>query len=98
MISFDKYLEKHLRDPKFNEYYEEEKELLSVAFKLSKERKKHGLTQTAAARNARLTQQQYSRLENGENCNIITYLKACRAAGLTLEARPAPRRKIAAVG
>jgi HTH-type transcriptional regulator/antitoxin HipB len=88
MISFDKYLNEQLKEPKFREYYEEEKELLQLAFKLNEERIKQGKSQGEAANSAHLTQQQFSRVENGENCNIITYLKACRAVGLKIVTTP----------
>jgi HTH-type transcriptional regulator / antitoxin HipB len=88
MMLFDKYLNEQLKDPKFREYYEEEKELLQLAYKLNEERIKQGKSQGEAANGAHLTQQQFSRVENGENCNIITYLKACRAVGLKVVATP----------
>ncbi len=84
MTSFDKYLKEQLKDLKFKEY----KELLELAFRLNEERKKRGGTQTYVAKKAHLTQQQYSRFENGENCNIMTYLKASRAIGYRLSLEP----------
>ena len=88
MVSFDKYLKEQKKDPKFNEYYEEERELLEMAYRLNEERKKQGMSQSDVAKEAHLTQQQFSRVENGDNCNIMTYLKACHAVGLKMELQP----------
>ncbi len=88
MVSFDKYLKEQLKDPKLKEFYEEERELLEMAYRLNEERKKQGKSQGEVAKEARLTQQQFSRVVNGDNCNIMTYLKACHAVGLRMELRP----------
>ncbi len=93
MTSFDKYLKEQLKYPKFKEYHEEEKELLELAYRLNEEREKRGETQTDVAKKAHLTQQQYSRLEKGENCNIMTYLKASRAIGYRLSLEPIKRNR-----
>lgn len=87
MVSFKKYLKEQLNDPTIKEVFEEERELLEMAYRLNEERKKQGISQRRAAKEAHLTQQQFSRVENGENCNIITYLKACHAVGLKMELR-----------
>jgi HTH-type transcriptional regulator/antitoxin HipB len=42
---------------------------------------------------AHLTQQQVSKIENGENCNILTYLKASRAIGLNFSLVRASKRQ-----
>jgi DNA-binding XRE family transcriptional regulator len=76
MISFNKYRKEQLTDPQFKKDYEEERELLELAFQLSEEKTKQGKTQSEAAKEAHLTQQQFSRVENGDNCNILTYLKS----------------------
>ena len=96
MVSFDKYLKEQLKDQIFTEYYEEERELLKMAYMLNEKRKMQGKSQGEAAREAHLTQQQFSRVENGDNCNIMTYLKACHAVGLKMELRPI-RRKTSSV-
>lgn len=93
MISFNKYRKEQLTDPQFKKDYEEERELLELAFQLNEERTKQGKTQSEVAKEAHLTQQQFSRVENGDNCNIMTYLKACHAIGLTLEIRPIRDKK-----
>jgi transcriptional regulator with XRE-family HTH domain len=60
---------------------------------LNEERKKQGKSQSDAAKDANLTQQQFSRVENGDNCTIWTYLKACHAVGLKLEVKQVSRPK-----
>jgi HTH-type transcriptional regulator / antitoxin HipB len=96
MVPFDKYLKEQLKDHKFREYYEEERELLKMAYRLNEERKRQGKSQGEIAKSAKLTQQQFSRVENGDNCSIMTYLKACHAVGLRMELHPI-RHKASAV-
>lgn len=88
MVSFEEYLDEQLKDRKFKKFYEEERELLEMAYRLNEVRKKQGKSQGEIAKKAHLTQQQFSRVENGDNCNILTYLKACHAVGLKMELRP----------
>ena len=38
--------------------------------------------------NFNVTQQQLSKIENGINCNIITFLKVCNALGLDFNFTP----------
>ena len=51
---------------------------------VQEEREKYGLTQAEVAQRANITQQQLSRVENGENCNLITFLKICKALGIEI--------------
>ena len=84
MKTLKSHLQESLKDDSFKEVFEEEKELLAVSLRLQEERKKAGMSQKELARAANLTQQQVSKVENGTNCNIMTYLKASRAIGLRL--------------
>ncbi|MBD3390978.1 MAG: helix-turn-helix domain-containing protein [Chitinivibrionales bacterium] len=96
MLTFDEHLKEMLKDPEFKEAYEQELELLEFSIKLQKERKKAGLSQKELAEAAHLTQQQVSKVENGANCNIMTYLKASHAIGLRLRlSRPSRRAQLA---
>ena len=92
MKTFDSHLKEMLKDPEFREAYEEEKELLEFSLRLQEARRKAGLSQKELAEAAHLTQQQVSKVENGSNCNIMTYLKASRAIGLHVRLSRAPRR------
>ncbi|HCL55630.1 MAG TPA: XRE family transcriptional regulator [Spirochaetia bacterium] len=85
MKTFKKHLNEKLNDIKFQEMYDEEKKLLEISLKIHDEREKHGLSQNEVAKKAHITQQQLSKIENGENCNVLTLLKVCHALGLKLD-------------
>ena len=85
MKTVKKHISKSMKNDTFKHFFEEEKELLEVSLRLHEARKKSGLSQKELARAAHLTQQQVSRVENGANCNIMTYLKAGKAIGLRLK-------------
>jgi DNA-binding XRE family transcriptional regulator len=95
MKTFRNHLNESLKNEKFSKLYDEEKELLKLSLMLQEARKNAGISQQEIARQAHLTQQQISRLESGENCNILTYLKAGNAVGLKLSLQPtrSPSRK-----
>lgn len=97
MKTFKAHLNESLKNEKFKELFEEEKELLDVSLKLQKARERAGFSQKELAEAAHLTQQQVSKIENGENCNILTYLKASRAIGLNFSLVHTPRRQLAKV-
>ena len=82
MQSFRDHLNEELKDEEFREEFEEEKELLELALKIVKARKESGLTQQELALKTHITQQQLSKIENGVNCNLITFLKVCYTLGI----------------
>jgi len=84
MRSFRKHLNEELKDPQFKKYYEEEKELLKLAMKISGKRKELGFSQKDLAKKAHVTQQQLSKVENGFNCNLLTFLKVCKALKISV--------------
>ena len=84
MRSFRKHLNEELKDPQFKKYYEEEKELLKLAMKISGKRKELGFSQKDLAKKAHITQQQLSKVENGFNCNLLTFLKVCKALKISV--------------
>jgi len=88
MNTFKKHLQKTLKDKKFKEVYDEEKELLALSLAMHEARKKAGLSQADIAEKAHLTQQQVSKIEKGIDCNITTFIKVCHAAGLKLALQP----------
>lgn len=88
MKTFKKHLEKNLKDPVFKEVYNEEQVLLQLSYELHQKREKAGLSQRDVALQAKLTQQQVSKVENGVNCNILTYLKVGNAVGLHIGIKP----------
>ncbi len=82
MKTFKSHLNEKLKDPNFKEMYEEEKRLIEISLMLHETRERNGLSQKEVAQKAHITQQQLSKVENGINCNIITFLKVCNALGL----------------
>ena len=69
-------------DPDLNIRVRAEKLRVDLAVAIARKREEEGLSQSFIARLAHLTQQQVSKIENGENCNIDTYLKAMAALGM----------------
>jgi HTH-type transcriptional regulator / antitoxin HipB len=84
MQTFDKHLKEMLKDGEFKKHYLEEKRLINLSIKIINQRNKRGLTQSELARKANITQQQLSKIENGANCNLMTFLKVCNALGLKI--------------
>jgi DNA-binding XRE family transcriptional regulator len=85
MKTFRNHIESKLKDKKFAEEYLYQRELLSLSKKIVEARNKKGISQVQLAKAAGITQQQLSKLENGLNCNVITFLKASRALDLNIE-------------
>lgn len=85
MQNFADHIEQKLKDKRFRKMYEEERQMAELAVRLALARDRSGKSQKDIAREARITQQQLSRLENGARCNVNTLLKVCKALGLTLE-------------
>ncbi|HBE01896.1 MAG: transcriptional regulator [Spirochaetes bacterium GWF1_41_5] len=79
MKSFRSHLNEKLKDSKFRQLYEQEKKLVEIALEVKKVREDEGLSQEELARKAHITQQQLSKIENGLNCNITTFLKVMNA-------------------
>ena len=89
MQTFVAHIEEKLKDERFRKMYEEERQMAELAVRIALARDKSGKSQKDVAREARITQQQLSRLENGSRCNVNTLLKVCKALGLTLELKEA---------
>ena len=64
--------------------FEEEKRLLALSIAIVEAREKNGLTQKELAEKSQVTQQQLSKIENGVNCNMRTFIKVSNALGLGL--------------
>jgi len=84
MKVFKKHLNEKLQDKEFKEIFDEERELLEIAYQLLDARKRIGLTQQELAKKAHVTQQQLSKIESGLNCNIATLLRVCHALKVKL--------------
>ena len=89
MRTFASHIEQKLKDERFRKMFEEEKQMAELAVSLALARDKSGKSQQDIAKEARITQQQLSRLENGARCNFNTLLKVCKALGLTVELKEA---------
>ena len=82
MKTLSKHLNEKLKNKNFKEIFDEEKQLLDLSIKIQETRQKKGLSQAELAELANITQQQLSKIENGINCNIITFIKVCKALDL----------------
>ncbi len=88
MKTYKKHLEESLTDPDFEDIYLEEKKLIKLSMRVHEARERSGLSQLEVAKLAHVTQQQLSKIENGKNCNMITFLKVCNALGLEFDFLP----------
>jgi HTH-type transcriptional regulator / antitoxin HipB len=84
MRTLKSHIKASLKNSRFRNHFEEEKELLEVSLQLQKARENAGLSQKEIAEAAHVTQQQVSKVENGTNCNILTYLKVSHAIGMKI--------------
>ena len=85
MKTLNKHLEEKLKNKQFKEHFDADKEFLTLSVQLIKYREKIGISQKDLANKANITQQQLSKIENGINCNIATFLKVCAALDLKLD-------------
>lgn len=85
MKTFRTHLNEKLKDKEFAALYKSEQELLSLAIKIAQARSNQGLSQVELSRKAKVTQQQLSKIENGENCNMLTFLKVSKALNLQVK-------------
>ena len=69
-------------DPELDSRVRAEKLRVDLAVAIARKRENEGLSQSGTARIAHLTQQQIRKIENGENCNIDTYLKVMAALNM----------------
>jgi transcriptional regulator with XRE-family HTH domain len=85
MRSFRQHLKERLRDDRFRKLYEEERQLAELSLKILDTREHLKLSQAEVAKKAKITQQQLSKVENGINCNMSTFLKVCNALGIKID-------------
>ena len=79
------YLVEKLQDPQFMKLFEQERLLAELSLQINSIREQKGLSQQELSKMARITQQQLSKIENGINCNLTTFLKVCHALELDVE-------------
>jgi len=83
-MNYKEHLAEEMRNPEFRKAFEEEKRLLELSYAIVEAREKRGLTQKELASKSHVTQQQLSKIENGVNCNMLTFIKVSNALGLGL--------------
>jgi len=78
--SFDRYLTRQLKDPKFKKTYEEEGAKLEIAFQIIQLRKRRKMSQAVLARKIGMKQSNIARMESGQqNFTINMLWKIARA-------------------
>jgi ribosome-binding protein aMBF1 (putative translation factor) len=83
-MTFREHLNEEMKNANFKKMYEEEKHLLELGLLIIEAREQKGLTQKELAQKSQVTQQQLSKIENGVNCNMLTFIKVSSALGLDL--------------
>ncbi|MCL2154950.1 MAG: helix-turn-helix transcriptional regulator [Leptospirales bacterium] len=84
-MNFRDHLNEELKNDQFKKIFNEEKHLLELGLIITETREKQGLSQRELAQKSHVTQQQLSKIENGANCNMLTFLKVSSALGLDLK-------------
>jgi len=83
-MNYKEHLKEKLKSPTFKKAFEEEKRLLKLSYAIVEAREKSGMTQKELAQKSHVTQQQLSKIENGVNCNMLTFIRVSTALGLGL--------------
>jgi DNA-binding XRE family transcriptional regulator len=78
------HLNEQLTNPEFKKLYEDEKHLLELGLKIAETRQRLGISQRELAEKSHITQQQLSKIENGYNCNLLTFIKVSSTLGLSI--------------
>src|SRR3989339_1132611 len=87
------HLKKKIKDPYFKELYELEAQKFAIIEKIVDYRIKKGITQSDLAKEVGVTQQQISKVENGEFSSVITLEKILLAIGMTVQIKAVPIKK-----
>lgn len=82
--TFDNHLKELMGNPEFAKGYDEEKKRVGLALEIAMQRQKLNLSQSQLAKKSGISQQQLSKLERGENCNMNTFLKVCNSLGMDI--------------
>lgn len=92
LTTFDEYLRKELKDPKFRKGYEQEKRKLDVGYQIFLAREKAGMTQAKLARLIGTRQSNISRLETGNyNFTVEMLEKIAKALHSEISIRFVPK-------
>lgn len=80
------FFDAYKKNKKFQQFYQEEKRLLTLAIEIADARKKKRLTQTQLAKKAGMPQSQIARIESGShNVTIGTLNRVASALNLKLK-------------
>jgi len=88
IMKFREHLNEEMKNAQFKKAFDEEKHLLELGLVITEAREQRGLSQRELAQKSHVTQQQLSKIENGINCNMLTFIKVSSALGLDLAVRP----------
>jgi len=88
----DRHLDRKLKDPLFKELYEFEMQKAEIARLLIAERSKRNLTQGQLARKLGITQQQISKIENGNFTDLKVVQKVLFTLGHGIRVVAVPLR------
>jgi DNA-binding XRE family transcriptional regulator len=80
-MRLNEHIKEKMNPPEFRKIYEEEKHLLELGLTISGKRKALGLSQKELAGQCHVTRQQVSKIENGVNCNLLTFIKITSKLG-----------------
>ena len=83
-MHFREHLNEEMKNAQFKKAFDEEKHLLELGLAITEAREQRGLSQKELAQKSRVTQQQLSKIENGINCNMLTFIKVSSALGLDI--------------
>ncbi|MDR2143521.1 MAG: helix-turn-helix transcriptional regulator [Treponema sp.] len=84
MRSYRSHLDEQLTNPEFKKLYDDEKYLLELGLRIAKARQQLGISQKELAEKSHITQQQLSKIENGYNCNLLTFIKVSSTLGFSV--------------
>ena len=83
-MKYKEHLNEALKDAQFKKAFDEEKYLLELGLLIAEAREQHGLSQRELALKSHVTQQQLSKIENGVNCNLLTFIKVTSTLGIDI--------------
>lgn len=83
-MTVNEHLEEKLKNPYFKELYELEQQKYNIVRKIIDYRIKKKITQAALAKEAGVSQQHISKIENGEFSSIVTLEKVLLHIGMTV--------------
>ena len=85
--TFQSRLREDIKDPEFKKHYEEEKQALTLAMKITELRENKGLSQQQLAQLMGTSQQAISRIESGkyEGFTLKTLEKIAEATGMRVK-------------